>query len=295
MLLTSPDGPDPARRLSRRALAAPLAGAFTGYALGAGPVQAAAITTPTDGLETALVRLPSGDFDLPAFLALPNRATLARRRLPVVLVVSEVFGLHAYIRDVCVRLARQGYAAIAPAFFARAGDPAALDDWAAIRAIVATASNAQVMGDIRATLAWLDRQPFAARRARAITGFCWGGAVTWMAAADVEGLACGVAWYGRLRTRPDQAGERRLWPVDVAPRLQAPVLGLYADTDDGIPLDDVAAMRAVLPAGSEIRVYPGTRHGFHADYRPMYDPGAAHDGWTRMLSWFARHGVGEGG
>jgi carboxymethylenebutenolidase len=301
MNLIRPEGPHDLTSPTRRALGSGLlggpvlAGLFTGYAVGAGPAQAAAITTPSDGLETATVTIPSGGFDLPAYLALPDRAARGRRRLPVVIVVSEVFGLHAYIQDVCRRLARAGYVAVAPAFFARAGDPAPLSDWSQIRAIVNTATNAQVMGDIAATQAWLDRQSFAARGARAITGFCWGGAVTWMAAADIAGLRAGVAWYGRLRARPDQSGEQRDWPLDVAGRLRAPVMGLYADQDDGIPLADVEAMRAVLAPGSQIRVYPDTRHGFHADYRPMYAPAAAHDGWARMLSWFARHGVGDGG
>jgi carboxymethylenebutenolidase len=296
MHLIRPEGPIDLTRPSRRALAGPaLAGLFTGYAAGAGPASAAAIVTPAEGLETGTVLIPSGGFGLPAYLALPERAVRGRRRLPVVIVVSEVFGLHAYIQDVCRRLARAGYAAVAPAFFARAGDPAPLSDWSQIRAIVNTATHVQVMGDLAATQAWLNGQSFASRQARAITGFCWGGAVTWMAAADLPGLRAGVAWYGRLRGRPDQAGEAREWPLDVAGRLRAPVLGLYADQDDGIPLADVEAMRARLAAGSEIRVYPDTRHGFHADYRPMYAPSAAHDGWARLLSWFARHGVGDGG
>lgn len=288
MHLATPDGPLPGHATTRRSLGL---GLFTGFALGAGPAMATAITTSAKGLETRAVTIPSGGFQLPAFIAMPDAATRGRARLPVVIVVSEVFGLHAYIQDVCRRLAHQGYLAVAPGFFARAGDPAPLTDWSAIRAIVNTATNEQVMGDIAATLAWIGQQRFADARRVGITGFCWGGAVTWMAAARFDTLRAGVAWYGRLRTRPDQAGEQRPWPIDVAPQLKAPVLGLYADRDDGIPLADVEAMRAVLPAGSEIKVYPDTRHGFHADYRPMYAPAAAHDGWVRMLSWFQRAGL----
>jgi carboxymethylenebutenolidase len=286
--LATPEGPPTAGLPTRRSLAA-AAGLFAGFAPGGGPLNAAAITTSSDGLVTASVTIPSGSFELPGYLARPA----GRGRRPAIIVVSEVFGLHAYIQDVCRRLARAGYVALAPAFFARAGDPAPLTDWNAIRAIVNTATDAQVMSDVDAANAWLDRQPYAAR-SRGITGFCWGGAVTWMAAARSGRFAAGVAWYGRLRARPDQGGEVRDWPLDVAPRLKAPVLGLYADNDTGIPLADVEAMRAVLPPSSQIMVYPNTQHGFHADYRPMFAPAAAHDGEVRMLSWFGRHGLTVG-
>lgn len=295
--LTRPEGPEAAARPSRRGLGRTLAGAAGGaalastYAAAIRPVHAAAIRTPDDGLATGMVRIESGGFGLPAFLARPAGD---RRRRPAVIVVSEVFGLHAYIHDVCRRLARAGYVALAPDFFARAGDPSRLTEWSAIRAIVDTANHAQVMGDIAASLAWLERQPFADRRGRGITGFCWGGAVVWMAAAQFPQFKAGVAWYGRLHAR-DGSTEARPWPLDVAGRLKAPVLGLYAENDSGIPLPTVERMRAGLAAAgdtrSEIRVYPGAQHGFHADYRPQYDPDAAQDGWVRLLSWFARHGL----
>lgn len=286
MQLTRPEGPAPILRPTRRSLAT---GALAmGYAAATGPVNAAAITTPGDGLVQEQVRYPSQGFDLPAFVARPA----ARGRHPVVIVVSEIFGLHAYIQDVCRRLARLGYVAVAPAFFARAGDPSPLTDFAAIRAIVNTATNAQVMGDIDATIAWADARRFVARDRIGITGFCWGGTVVWMALAHTARLRSGVAWYGRLRTRPDQSGEARDWPVDLPGRLNGPVLGLYAGNDSGIPMADVEAMQAALAerdrTGSRIIVYPGAQHGFHADYRPQFDASAAHDGWTRLESWFQR-------
>jgi carboxymethylenebutenolidase len=156
------------------------------------------------------------------------------------------------------------------------------------------------MGDIEATLAFLARQRSADSTRVGITGFCWGGAVTWMASARFPAIKAGVAWYGRLRTRPDQAGEPREWPLDVAARLNGPVLGLYASTDSGIPQADVDAMNAALDARraagstdpSTIMVFADTQHGFHADYRTQYAPRAAQEGWARMLSWFGRHGVG---
>lgn len=288
--LTRPDGPSSdASRLSRRGLLPALA--LTTYAVSALDAEAAPITTSSEGLTTGMVAYPSGDFSLPAFVARPAR----RGRFPVVIVVSEVFGLHAYIADVCRRLAREGCVAIAPSFFARAGDPSTLSEWNQIRAIVNTATNAQVMGDIAATIAWLKTQHFAISDRIGITGFCWGGAVTWMASSAFPEIRAGVAWYGRLRTRPDQAGEQRQWPLDVAASLNGPVLGLYASDDSGIPQADVDAMNAALAAApgnaSRIIVYPGTQHGFHADYRAQYNPAAAHAGWTQLLSWFGRNGV----
>jgi carboxymethylenebutenolidase len=288
MNLTRPEGPDATVTLSRRGLTGAMG--FAGFAAAIRPVHAAAITTPSDGLLSEMITFPSKGFDLPAFVARP----LARGRKPVVIVVSEIFGLHEYIRDVCRRFARLGYVAIAPSFFARAGDPAPLTDFAKIMPIVNAANNAQVMGDITATIAWLDQQKFVKKDAIGITGFCWGGAVVWMASALTPRIKAGVAWYGRLTPR-DGSTDPRKWPLDVAGELMSPVLGLYAENDGGIPLSSVAAMKAALDrAGnrqSRFIVYPGTQHGFHADYRPQYQETAAKQGWDELLAWFAANGV----
>lgn len=288
MNLTRPDGPDPTVSLSRRGLTGALG--FAGFAAAIRPVHAAAITTPSDGLVTEMVTVPSQGFDLPAFVARPQ----ARGRKPVIIVVSEIFGLHEYIRDVCRRLARLGYVAIAPSFFARVDDPAPLTDFAKIMPIVNAANNAQVMGDITATIAWLDQQKFVKKSAIGITGFCWGGAVVWMASALTPRIKAGVAWYGRLTPR-DGSTDQRKWPMDVAGELKSPVLGLYAENDGGIPLASVEAMKVALEkAGnrtSRIIVYPNTQHGFHADYRPQYQESAAKQGWNELIAWFAANGV----
>jgi carboxymethylenebutenolidase len=288
MNLTRPDGPEPIINPSRRHLGK--IAMFAGYAAAVTPVHGAAITTPDDGLITGMVSYPSQGFDLPAFVARPS----VRGRKPVVIVVSEVFGLHEYVRDMCRRLARLGYVAIAPAFFVRVADPAPLTDFAAIMPIVGAANNAQVMGDITATIAWLDQQRFVAKRRIAITGFCWGGTVVWMAAAMTNRIKAGVAWYGRLAARPGST-EARKYPPDVAGELKSPVLGLYAENDSGIPLTTVEAMRTALTSAgnrsSRIDVYPATEHGFHADYRPAYNEAAAKGGWAKMLAWFAANGV----
>jgi carboxymethylenebutenolidase len=287
--LTTPDGPIADLTPSRRAAVGSL---FTaGFALAAGPVQAQAIVTPADGLIIEEVRYKGhAGYGLPAYVARPQSVG----RKPAVIVVNEIFGIHAYIKDVCRRLARAGYVAIAPDYFDRAGDPSVLSDFAAIRPIVGAASQAQVMGDTQGALAWLRAQRFVARDRMGITGFCWGGTIVWLACAQFPQVKAGVAWYGRLLARqPGEFGysEGARAPVELAAALKAPVLGLYAENDQGIPLDSVGAMRSALaaagnPTGSRIDVFTGTQHGFHADYRPQYNAAAASDGWGRMLAWF---------
>ncbi|MGZ8363325.1 MAG: dienelactone hydrolase family protein [Caulobacteraceae bacterium] len=278
---------------SRRALGGLF---FAGYAAFSVSAKAAAIQTDEIGLAAGRVEIPSGGAMLPAYVARPA----ATGRYGVVIVVPEVFGIHEYIRDTCRRLAKLGYVAVAPDLFFRAGDPAPLADFGEIRKIVETATDAQVMGDLAATLAWLDRQSFVDRKRYAITGFCWGGAAVWMASARFKQIKAGAAWYGRL-SRPAKdaflGGEARQWPLDVAGQLHAPVLGLYAGQDKGIPQTDIGAMKAALAAAHKpggIIVYPDAQHGFHADYRDTYNEAAATDGWSRMLAWFAANGVTPG-
>ncbi|MGD9968473.1 MAG: dienelactone hydrolase family protein [Hyphomonadaceae bacterium] len=291
MRLDTPEGNFPP---TRRSMAASLF--FAGYATAAVASCASPVTTPSDELITEDVHFTgAGGYSLPAYVARPA----GRGRHASIIVVNEIFGIHDYIKDVCRRFAREGYAAIAPDYFDRAGDPAPLTDMDAIRAIVQTADNEQVMGDTQGAIAWLKAQSFANDDV-GITGFCWGGTVVWMAAARFADIKAGVAWYGRLvRPLPGSwnADEQRPWPYDIGGTLQTPVLGLYAENDRGIPLDSVEQMRASLqaadnPSRSEIIVYPGVGHGFHADYRESYNAEAAADGWTRALAWFRANGVG---
>jgi carboxymethylenebutenolidase len=292
-VLTRPEGAEPGDfDLSRRAIASLF---FAGYAVAAVAANAEPIHTDETGLVTAEVKIPGHDGgQLPAYVARPA----AKGRHPVVLVTSEIFGIHEYIRDVCRRFAKLGYVAIAPAYFYRAGDPAPMPmtEMAAIQKIVATATNAQVMADIGDTLKWLKAQPFVNGGRIGITGFCWGGGVVWMACETFPDFKAGVAWYGRLAppATPAASDPDRKYPLQQVDKLKAPVLGLYAGKDQGITLASVEAMRAELKARrkkGELIVYPQSQHGFHADYRPTYDPAAAADGWKRLLAWFKANGV----
>ncbi len=293
-LITRPEGLSPDQIApSRRSLGLATAGGlmFAAYAPAALSQSASPVTTDSAGLIAHTVSYPAPDgFELPAYLARPE----GDGPFPVVIVVSEIFGVHEYVRDICRRLAKAGYAAVAPAFFVRQADPAPLSDMSAIMTIVAAAGYEQVMGDVGATLEWIGLQTWAKADKVGITGFCWGGKVVWQACARFSALNAGVAWYGRLAPAANateaQATAGRPWPVDLAADLKTPVLGLYGGQDGGIPVASVEVMRAALAAagntGSEIVVYPDAPHGFHADYRTSYREADAKDGWRRLLAFF---------
>ena len=274
-----------------------IAGALgTGFALAVRPVSAETITTGADGLDVAEVRIPTSAGEIPAYRAMPIPVAKGKGKKPsVVLVVQEIFGVHEHIKDVCRRLAKKGYFAVAPDLFVRQGDVTKISDMEAIRAVVAKVPDAQVMSDLDATIAWAEKSESADIEKLGMTGFCWGGRTTWLYAAHSTKLKAGVAWYGRLTGDRDERRPRQ--PVDVAGILAAPVLGLYGEKDQGIPLDTVDAMKKALAAGtaaakkSQFRTYPKAGHAFLADYRPSYEPESAADGWRRMLAWFKANGV----
>jgi carboxymethylenebutenolidase len=255
------------------------------------------ITTDDKGLTAGMISFTAGGgLSMPAYRARPGGAGSA---LPVVLVVQEIFGVHEHIRDVCRRLAHEGYYAIAPELYLRQGD-ASKYSLAQIPQLVAdivsAVPQAQVMADLDACLAHVEGTQEADTARLAITGFCWGGTITWLYCAHSAGVKAGAAWYGRLNAPATGLQPKR--PPDVAAELKAPVLGLYGGQDPGIPLSDVELMRdALKTAGSamakaaDIVVYSDAAHGFLADYRPSFNEAAAKDGWTKMLAWFRHNGV----
>lgn len=280
----------PGRDYSRRDFVRTTVG--SGFAAAVMPVVAqTTIKTDSSGLTVGEVMIPVGDFKMPAYRAAPAGKT----NLPVVLVISEIFGVHEHIADVARRFAKQGYLAIAPELFVRQGDAGSYGEVAKLLAeVISKVPDAQVMGDLDASAAWAKANGGDASRL-AVTGFCWGGRITWLYAAHNPGVKAGVAWYGRVVGDPSALQPKH--PVDVAGSLHAPVLGLYGGADTGIPLASVERMKAALAAGSaaakksEFVVYPDAPHAFHADYRPSYRKDAAEDGWKRCLAWFKTHGV----
>ncbi len=274
----------PSRRTALKVLGA-------GYAAAAGTAMAqTAIKTPADGLTVGEISYQVNGFKVPAYRAAPA----GRTGLPVVLIIHEIFGVHEYIADTARRFARAGYLAIAPELYARQGDPGSYGEIAKLQAeIVSKVSDAQVMADLDGALKWAAANGGDATKA-GITGFCWGGRITWLYAAHAP-VKAGVAWYGRLVGNSTEATPRH--PVDVAAQLKGPVLGLYGAADTGIPLDTVDKMKAALAGGSpaakasQFVVYPDAPHAFHADYRPSFRQGPAEDGWKRALEWFKAHGV----
>ncbi|WAC72627.1 dienelactone hydrolase family protein [Roseateles sp. SL47] len=270
---------------------------FVGTAVGSGfaaavlPVSAQTITTDTEGLDAGPVTVPVGDFKLPAYAARPKGKTNA----PVILVISEIFGVHEHIADVARRFAKLGYFAIAPELFVRQGDAKAVTDIARLMAdIISKVPDEQVLRDLDATVAWAKAQGGNTGHL-GITGFCWGGRITWLYAAHNPSVKAGVAWYGRLQGASTPLTPKH--PIDRVGQLKAPVLGLYGGQDGGIPMASVAAMQEALQQGSaaakasEFVVYKDVGHAFHADYRPSYRAEAAKDGWGRCLAWFKQHGV----
>ena len=261
----------------------------SGFAAAALPVTAQTmIKTDSAGLTVGEVTVKVGEFSLPVYRAMPAGG----KNLPVVLVVSEILGVHEHIADVARRFARQGYLALAPELFVRQGDPGSYGEIGKlISEVVNQARDAQVKADLDACVGWAQAHGGDTHKL-GITGFCWGGRIVWMYAAHNPALAAGVAWYGPL-ARAYAAGDRTA--IEVAPRIKAPMLGLYGGDDSGIPNEGVEQMRLALKAAgntrSEIVLYPGTPHAFHADYRPSYRQTEADDGWRRCLAWFKTHGV----
>lgn len=265
-----------------------------GLVAAAEPVMAAAIETDFKGLKAGEQMIPVGSFQLPAYVSRPENA---KGSLPIVIVVSEIFGVHEYIADVTRRFAKLGYLAIAPEFFTRAGDPNAYGTIAEIQQnIVAKTPDSQVLNDLQAALVWAGKNGGDLKRV-GVTGFCWGGRITWLS-ATLPQVRAGVAWYGRLIGEKTENSPRH--PVDIAADLKAPVLGLYGAADTGISLESIDQMRVALakaapqnPAAKacQFEVYPDAPHAFHADYRASYREGPAKDGWEKCLAWFKKFGV----
>ena len=264
----------------------------SGFAAAVLPVAAQTIKTDSEGLVVGEVTIPVGDFKMPAYRAMPA-IVQAGAKPPVVLVVSEIFGVHEHIADVARRFAKLGYYAVAPELFVRQGDAQSYAEIAKLQSeVISKVPDAQVMGDLDATVAWAAANGGDTGRL-GITGFCWGGRIAWLYAAHNPGVKAGVAWYGQLTGAPNELKPKN--PIDLVEQLKAPVLGLYGAEDTLIPVAAVEQMKAVMAASgnpaakaAQFVVYPGAGHAFNADYRPSYQKDAQ-DGWKRCIAWFKAH------
>jgi carboxymethylenebutenolidase len=261
---------------------------ITGFTLATGRAEAQAIQTDMAGLEGGEIQIPVPGGSLPGYYARPAKGT----KFPIILVNEEIFGVHEYIKDVCRRLAKAGYLAVAPEYYARLGDLSKMTDTKQIISdVISKAPDAQCMEDADTTVAWAAANKGDIGRL-GVTGFCRGGRMTWLFAAHNPRVRAAVAWYGPLGGTPTPI--QPATAADYADRLRCPLLGLYGGQDPGIPVDAVKAAEAKAKAAHktvEIVIYPDAPHGFHADYRPSYRKDAAEDGWKRMLAWFRRDGV----
>jgi carboxymethylenebutenolidase len=265
------------------------AAAAAGYTLAAGPVRAQAIKTDTTGLNAGDAKVKVSDGEMPVYFAKPANASNA----PVILVAMEIFGLHEYIKDVTRRLGKLGAFAVAPDYYFRKGDLTKIATMPDLMPLVNAKPDAELFSDLDATVAWAKSQGGDTSRL-GIIGFCRGGRTVWQYAAQNSALKAGVAFYGSLVDPPAQAVIWPKSPTQRAAEMKAPVLGLYGEADQGIPVAQVEAMKAALTAAgktADFKIYPSAPHGFHADYRPSYRKEAAEAAWGEMVNWFKKYGV----
>ena len=280
----------PPVKFNRRGFMASSA-SMAGFALAAGPVNAqSVITTPAEGLDAAEIKVPVAGGSMPGYMAAPTKPG----KYATVIVVPEIFGMHRYQQDICRRLAKLGYAAVTYDPFFRKGDLSKITDIKEVLAAANSLDDATMLADMDAVVAMAEKNPKVNGKKIGVTGMCRGGRTVWMYTAHSKKVKAGVAWYGGLNPSPPAMPKT---PHDVAGALNAPVLGLYAGADGGIPVDQVARLQEVLKKGnknsqaSAFILYPNMPHGFHADYRPTYRKEAAEDGWKQMLAWFKQYGV----
>jgi carboxymethylenebutenolidase len=273
--------------LTRRHFLKVSAVAAAGYAMAAEPILAQAIRTDTAGLVVREVSIKSGNDMIPAYEARPDKSG----RYPVVVVISEIWGLHEYIRDVVRRFGKEDFYAIAPEMFQREGGVSHLTDVQEILKIVLNVPRQQILQDLSATANYVREQPAALSERVGVTGFCWGGSTTIQYAAHDKKVGAAVAWYGP----PGREYKDEPKPVsgfDVAKDITAPFLGLFGEEDKNPTPEDVRKFEALLKPHNpnvEIVIYPNAGHAFHADYRQSYRAEAAKDGWTRCVGWFNRY------
>jgi carboxymethylenebutenolidase len=270
--------------LARRGFVA--SGLISGFTLATTVVHAQAIHTSSARLVVGETNIPTGEGVLPAYFARPE----GEGPFPTVLVVEEIFGVHEYIKDICRRLAKAGYLAVATEYYARIGDLSKMTDVGAIvRDVISHEPDNTLMNDMDSTAAWARANHGNAQKL-AVMGFCRGGRAVWLYAAHNAELKAAVAFYGPVNTPATSIQPKNV--LDIAAQIKCPLLGMYGGKDPSIAVSDVEkAERLAKDAGKtvEIVIYPDAGHGFHADYRPSYNAHDAQDGWARALAWFQKY------
>jgi carboxymethylenebutenolidase len=262
-------------------------GMIAGYAMAADPVLAQAIKTDTQGIAAGDFTVTIGAYELPVYEARPASGS----GHPIVLAISEIWGVHEYIRDCARRFAKAGFHAVAPELFKREGGVGHMTDIQAILKIVLAQPREQTLGDIKAAVDWAKTRPGARGDRVGVTGWCWGGSTVYQVAGTNPDIKAAVAWYGPP-ARPYQGRSGPVTGFDLAKDIKAPFLGLYGETDKNPAPEDARRFGEMLKQHNrsvEVVVYPGAGHAFHADYRPSYKKEAAEDGWKRCVAFFNQH------
>jgi carboxymethylenebutenolidase len=273
--------------LTRRQVLKATAATFVGYAVAVDKVEAQAIKTDTNGIVVGDHTVKIGDYSMPVYEARPASGSNA----PIVLAISEVFGVHEWVKDVTRRFAKAGYCCVAPELFQREGGVGQLTNIQDIVKIVLAVPRKQLLGDVAAAAEWAKTRPGVRADRIGVTGWCWGGGVVYQVAGTNPDIKAAVAWYGSL-TRPFVDTPNPVNGLDVAKDVKAPFLGLYGETDQNpTPADAQKFVEMLKPHNptAEAVIYPGAGHGFFADYRPSYNAAAAADAWKRCVAHFDKH------
>ena len=260
----------------------------TGFAASVRPVSAQAIMTDSQGLAAGEIKVKASDREIPGYAAMPATGG----NFPVVLVVSEIWGVHAWVQDMCRRFAKAGYMAVAVEHFVRYGDVAAQPNIQEVIKIVGQVPDAQVMTDLDAAVAWAAASGKADMNKLAITGYCWGGRVSWLYAAHNPNVKAAMPFYGRVAEAPTPNQPANA--LSKVGAINATVMGFYGGADQGIPVADVEKIRDAMRAAGkkvEIVIYPDAPHAFMADYRPSYRKEVAEDAWKKALAFLKANGI----
>lgn len=279
-----------APRINRRAVLSAGASGAAALALGAklGAAQPEGAPPKASANQQQLTEreiiFRSGDDKIRAFYAEP-----IPRPKAAIIVIHEIWGLDAHIRDVARRFARQGFITLAPDLYSRQGMPKLnIQDRAALMQFVASLSDPQIVGDLQAAIGYLNAQGIS--KVGSI-GFCMGGLYSYLLACQSDKLSAAADFYGRI-VYAETSANKPVSPLELAPNLKCPLLCNFGETDASIPQSDVAKLREAL-AGStpqwKINVYPGAGHAFFNDTRPSYNATAANDAGTEALRFFQQH------